>query len=219
MPASRTLVPLAEAAFIAGLNDRQMNRVVDEHLFPPGLMGPADNGRLFTRLSAAFARFYFGTEPTLVATARRDVVEELTTRVRRSRRARDLLALRAAPSDFDWKVARSAVEIDVSAFVAESWTRARQVEAAESVISEDPEILGGMPCFSGTRVPIEFVLASLDEGSTFEEVADAYPIITPDRIAAARVYLTVHPRRGRPRGVAKIPANWTRISRNVIRQA
>ena len=32
------LVSTAEAAFIAGLTERQMNRVVDEHLVPDGLV-------------------------------------------------------------------------------------------------------------------------------------------------------------------------------------
>jgi hypothetical protein len=31
---AQRLIPLAKAAFIAGLSDRQMNRVVDEHLMP-----------------------------------------------------------------------------------------------------------------------------------------------------------------------------------------
>ncbi len=53
------LIPTAEAAFIAGLSDRDMNRVADEHLMPDVLFEKNGGVRRFTRLSAAFAKFYF----------------------------------------------------------------------------------------------------------------------------------------------------------------
>ena len=48
----RTLpfVPIAEAAFIAGLSDRQMSRVVDENLVPAALLGQQGSARLFARI-------------------------------------------------------------------------------------------------------------------------------------------------------------------------
>jgi uncharacterized protein (DUF433 family) len=39
------LIPTAEAAFIAGLSDRDMNRVVDEHLVPDVLFEKTDGVR------------------------------------------------------------------------------------------------------------------------------------------------------------------------------
>ena len=68
-------IPTAEAAFIAGLTDRQMNRVVDEHLMPEPLFEQRGSSRLFTRLGAAFARFYFATEDLLLASARKQVLD------------------------------------------------------------------------------------------------------------------------------------------------
>jgi len=47
-------VPSAQAAFIAELSDRDMNRVFDEHLVPESLMR-AQDGRRFARLASAFA--------------------------------------------------------------------------------------------------------------------------------------------------------------------
>jgi hypothetical protein len=94
-------VPVAEAAFIAGLNDRQMGRVVDENLVPAALLGQQGSARLFARLTAAFARFYFDTEQTLVASVRRDIVEELTGRVQQLDKQRDVLALRVMPTEIN----------------------------------------------------------------------------------------------------------------------
>ena len=192
-------VPIAEAAFIAGLNDRQMSRVVDENLVPASLLDQQGSARRFSRLAAAFARFYFDTEQTLVASARRDVVEELARRVQRLRKRKDVLALRVMPAELDWKVARKTVEIDIAPYVAEAFARAREVDEAGSLVTEDPAVMGGMPCFAGTRVPIEIVLGSLDEGMSGDEVRESYPFLTDAHVAAARVYAAVHPKRGRPR--------------------
>ena len=34
----------------------------------------------------------------------------------------------------------------------------------EHVMNIDPEILGGEPCFNGTRVPLETVIDNIDAG-------------------------------------------------------
>jgi hypothetical protein len=76
-------VATAEAAYIAGLTDRQMNRVIDERLVPQNLIKREGSHRLFTRLAAAFAKFYFATEDTLIAGARIKVLNELNIRIQR----------------------------------------------------------------------------------------------------------------------------------------
>jgi uncharacterized protein (DUF433 family) len=211
-------VPIAEAAFIAGLNDRQMSRVVDENLVPAALLGQQGSARLFARLAAAFARFYFDTEQTLVASARRDVVEELARRVQSSQKRADVLALRVLPTEVNWKVARKTVEIDISPYVTEAFVRAKEVDEAEALVTEDPAVMGGMPCFAGTRVPIEIVLGSLDEGMSLGELRESYPFITDAHVAAARVYAVVHPRRGRPRRAGE---TWPgrRLREKIVRPA
>lgn len=216
----RTLpfVPIAEAAFIAGLNDRQMGRVIEENLVPAALLGQEGSTRLFARLAAAFARFYFDTEQTLVASARRDIVEELAKRVQDLPKQRDVLALLVMPTEVNWKVARKTVEIDISRYVTESFVRAKEVDEAEALVTEDPEVMGGMPCFAGTRVPIEIVLGSLDEGMSQDEVRESYPFLTEAHVASARVYAAVHPRRGRPRRIGE-SSSGKRLREKVIRPA
>lgn len=57
-----------------------------------------------------------------------------------------------------------------------------------SLIAEDPDILGGVPCFAGTRVPIERVLASLDKGVSLERLQASWPFLTEAHIQQARRY-------------------------------
>jgi hypothetical protein len=137
------LVSTAEAAFIAGLTERQMNWMLDEHLVPDRLVTQRDGTRRFTRLCAAFARFYFDTEELLTAAARRQVMEELAQRVGRLQARDEVLALARVPQDMSWKVARCAVEIDVTSYVATALVRAREVDHADALVSVDLEVLGG----------------------------------------------------------------------------
>jgi uncharacterized protein (DUF433 family) len=43
------------------------------------------------------------------------------------------------------------------------------------LISIDPEILGGTPCFRGTRVPVTVLFYNLADGLSLDEIFDCYP--------------------------------------------
>lgn len=217
--ALQLFISTAEAAFIAGLSDRQMHRVVDERLLPDTLFEQRGGGRGFTRLGAAFASFYFATESLLVSTARRQVLEELAARVDGLSARADVLAL-MAPDAVSWKVERPAVAVDVGTFVHGACERARAVEQAAALVVSDPDILGGAAVFAGTRVPIDTVLSSLATGIDLERLQASYPFLTPAHVQAARVYEVVHPRRGRPRRLSEVnpqlqPRRVTRVVKRV----
>ena len=55
----------------------------------------------------------------------------------------------------------------------------------ESVIISDPQILGGTPCFRGTRVPADSLIDYLEGGDTLDEFLDNFPSVTRDRAIAA----------------------------------
>ena len=55
----------------------------------------------------------------------------------------------------------------------------------ESVIVSDPEILGGTPCFRGTRVPVDSLIDYLEGGDTLDEFLDNFPSVTRDAAIAA----------------------------------
>jgi uncharacterized protein (DUF433 family) len=49
---------------------------------------------------------------------------------------------------------------------------------ASKVISVDPEILGGTPCFMGTRVPVDSLFDYLQGGETLEFFLDQFPSVS-----------------------------------------
>ncbi|MGD0622505.1 MAG: DUF433 domain-containing protein [Thermacetogeniaceae bacterium] len=54
-------------------------------------------------------------------------------------------------------------------------------------IDIDPDIRGGKPVISGTRVPVELVLGKLAGGATYGEIKKEYEL-TQDQILAALRY-------------------------------
>jgi uncharacterized protein (DUF433 family) len=47
-------------------------------------------------------------------------------------------------------------------------------------IVSNPEIMSGVPCIAGTRLPLERVLFLLKEGYTLHDVHDEYPHVSLD---------------------------------------
>lgn len=47
-----------------------------------------------------------------------------------------------------------------------------------SVIVSDPEILGGIPCFAGTRVPFRSLIDYLEGGETLDEFLHQFPTVS-----------------------------------------
>ena len=51
-------------------------------------------------------------------------------------------------------------------------------------VSSDPEILGGRPVFSGTRVPVDALWNNLADGATLEEFLDWFPTVRREQAEA-----------------------------------
>jgi uncharacterized protein (DUF433 family) len=49
---------------------------------------------------------------------------------------------------------------------------------AASVIVPDPEILGGIPCFRGTRVPFQNLLDYLEAGDAVDQFLEQFLTVT-----------------------------------------
>lgn len=213
------LIPTAEAAFIAALSDRHMNRVVDEQLMPGELFEQQGNVRRFTRLSAAFAKFYFDDRNWLVASARRQVLDELTKRVGQLQAKDDVFALLTLPERFNWKVANFSVEVDMAPYVADVFSRVKDVTQADALVTSNFEVMGGAAVFAGTRVPLDMVLGSIAAGVDMNRLKASYSFLTDAHIHAARVYDEVHPRRGRPRRLSDSNVTPLRRINRVVRRA
>jgi uncharacterized protein (DUF433 family) len=73
---------------------------------------------------------------------------------------------------------------------------------AEAIVVVDPDILGGMPVIKGTRIPVHDVAASVRKNIPVERILHAYPGLTEQKMALAKLWSDAHPPRGKPRRVA-----------------
>ena len=57
--------------------------------------------------------------------------------------------------------------------------------AVHSVVSSNPDVLGGTPVFAGTRVPIRTLVDYLATGDPLERFLDHFPSVTREQAIAA----------------------------------
>jgi uncharacterized protein (DUF433 family) len=53
---------------------------------------------------------------------------------------------------------------------------------AELVISCNPEVMGGTPVFSGTRVPIQTLIDYLEAGDSIDEFLAGFPSVSREQV-------------------------------------
>jgi uncharacterized protein (DUF433 family) len=59
------------------------------------------------------------------------------------------------------------------------------VNLSDEVILKDPDILGGVPIFRGTRVPFQALLDYLEGGQALDEFIDDFPTVTREAAISA----------------------------------
>ena len=53
---------------------------------------------------------------------------------------------------------------------------------AETVIIKDPDILGGIPVFRGSRVPVQNLIDYLATGETIDSFLDDFPTVNREQV-------------------------------------
>lgn len=53
-----------------------------------------------------------------------------------------------------------------------------------SVFQSDPEILGGTPIFTGTRVPVQNLVDYLEGGETIDDFLAGFPTVNREQVIA-----------------------------------
>ena len=53
-----------------------------------------------------------------------------------------------------------------------------------SVISSNPEVMGGTPVFRGTRVPVQTLIDYLEAGDSISDFLDGFPTVTKEQAVA-----------------------------------
>jgi uncharacterized protein (DUF433 family) len=54
----------------------------------------------------------------------------------------------------------------------------------KSVVSRDPNIMGGTPVFAGSRVPVQTLLDYLEAGESIDDFLEGFPAISRDQVIA-----------------------------------
>ncbi|MFO1433096.1 MAG: DUF433 domain-containing protein [Candidatus Competibacteraceae bacterium] len=54
----------------------------------------------------------------------------------------------------------------------------------EHVINQDPDILGGTPVFTGTRVPIQTLIDYLKAGDSLDDFLEGFPSVSREQAQA-----------------------------------
>ena len=54
----------------------------------------------------------------------------------------------------------------------------------QSIVSRDPDVMGGAPVFAGTRVPVQTLLDYLEAGDGIGDFLDGFPSVTRQQVIA-----------------------------------
>jgi uncharacterized protein (DUF433 family) len=200
-----------EAAFIAGVDERDINRLVDEELLPRTLLENAKAVRRFDMLVCVLGSFYFHESAALTKEARKRVMGELAGRMEKA--TAKLGGRSADVSIVDWTVSVDDVtQVNVKSLAEAAARRAAALAAAEGMVTSDDAVMGGEPVFKGTRVPVRTIAAWIESGESKETIQASFPTITGEMIDAAALWAKTHPQRGRPKSFGDRNPNWKRVS-------
>jgi uncharacterized protein (DUF433 family) len=193
-----TLTP-AEAALVADVSVRDVNRVIDEQILPDNFYSTRQT-RSFRSEACVFISFYFRTADRLTAEERQRTIRT------------------AGRHGLDWTSASNRsvqddfLTIDLSPFWKSTHDRLRRLSAAREMVSIDSEVLGGTPVIKGTRIPVHDVAASVVAGLPMERILAAYPGLSQEQVKLAALFAEANPQRGRPRHRSSPPAGAVILS-------
>lgn len=222
MEDSSKRVSTAEVAFIAGLEHKAIHRLVEDEVLPHMLFH-TNHERRFERIAAPLARFYVETSADLTSMARKRVITEVIDRLleldEEHRRAAFALSWRhTLKSVLKQPIRGEYFLVEMDPFVVASLDRAKLADRANKAIVEDPEILGGIPVFNHTRLPITTVTESLNKGVSLDRLRQSWPFLTNELVEYAKAYLILHPRRGRPPIDRAQDSAWKVLSHEVAKR-
>lgn len=191
-----TLTP-TEAAVVACVTVRDVNRVIDERILPDELYVVAnDRTRRFFVDSCVLIAFYFKTANKLTAEERIKTIADASTCLP-SISIKE--GSRRSASRSKWVVTEDFLTIDLAPFVKSVQEQFSKLQQARALVVEDPEILGGVPVVRNTRIPVYDVAASAAAGISTDRLLAAYPGLTARDVELTALYAEANPQRGRPR--------------------
>lgn len=207
MSSDLELLTTTEAAFVADVSVRDVNRLIDEDILPGQLYSTTD-GRRVSASACALLNFYVSAAELLTASERSNAIRSLWNESKAERAVWTIRTWRQAKPK--WTVQHRFLTINFDRFVADTLERHHKLIEAQKIVVEDADILGGTPVIKGTRVPVYDVAASVAAGLSTERIKEAYPSLTDNQIELATLYAKATPPRGRPRQSEPAPITAAR---------
>ncbi|SDF32745.1 Uncharacterized conserved protein, DUF433 family [Bradyrhizobium brasilense] len=199
MTAAAELLKPTEAAVVARVNLRDVNRAIDEHILSDAFIS-LDNGRQVLASACSLISFYVDSARQLTSEERLHAIRQAEPKLLAAR-AEDWVTLLRK----DWTVRNDFLTIDLAPFLRRTLERLDVLTAARDMVTSSPDALGGAPVIRGTRIPVYDVAAALAAGATPTRLLEAYPGLTEEQVELAAVYAEATPPRGRPRATAPLP--------------
>ena len=194
MPPRDEDLTATEAAVVAHVSIRDVNRAIDEGILPFGFFR-AGVERNVAAAGCPLIAFYFESAERLTSKERLWAIERAGARLKTPG------AFTAVPLE-DWTFRDEFLAIDLAPFVRRTAERMARLVQARAAVVVSPDVLGGTPVIRGTRVPVHDVAASVAAGLPPERILAAYPSLDAEKIELASIYAQAAPPRGRPRRAA-----------------
>jgi uncharacterized protein (DUF433 family) len=197
MPRPDEHLTATEAAVVAHVSVRDVNRAIDERILPAGFFR-AGAERNVLAAGCPLIAFYFESAERLTSKERLWAIERAGPRLKKS-------GASAALRDEDWTFRDEFLSIDLAPFVRRTSERLARLAQARAAVVASADVLGGTAVIRGTRVPVYDVAASVAAGIPPERILAAYPSLDAEKIELAAIYAQATPPRGRPRRAAARP--------------
>jgi uncharacterized protein (DUF433 family) len=183
-----------EAAVVARVALRDVNRAIDERILPDGFF-TVEGGRHVLVSACPLISFYFASAKHLTAEERLFAVREAGSRLHKFRTLTPAALIKE-----DWIVRDGFLTIDLAPFVRRTTERMDRLAAARALVTVDLDVLGGTPIILGTRIPVHDIAASVAAGFPIDRILAAYPALDAEKIDLATIYpRPIRPEAGRAR--------------------
>jgi len=189
-----------EAAVVAGVTLRNVNRSIDEKILPEILyeVGP-NGGRQINVDACVFLSFYFESANRLTKEERLRIIATAS---------KQLPLGQESALEKEWLIRQEFLTVDLAPFLQGVRQRLARLQAARELVVEDPEILNGTPMIRETRIPVYEVAAEEPIWLLLED----YPRLTADVIDLARLFAEANPLPGRPARFSSLPVGATIVA-------
>jgi uncharacterized protein (DUF433 family) len=218
MPADIELLTPPEAAVVASVTVRDINRVIDEKILPERFY-TLEGGRRLHLAACPLVGFYFHAARALTSEERGLLIRRLSERIGPEMVRRPIAHWRKNSRPADWTVNDGFLTVSLWEFATGADDRHAKLAESRKMVGEDPHILGGAPVIRGTRIPVYDVAASVAAGQPRGRIRSAYPGLDDRAIELATIYAAATPPRGRPKRPATLAPDATIVSeRRVARR-